>query len=87
MNIIITLIVGAAAGWLADRVFKKFSFSLLMQIVLGIAGAFVGSKLLDGELNTMLGLHDIVSRILEAFLGAVLILFVVGLVKSFQGKK
>jgi len=83
MNLIITILVGAAAGWLADLVFKKFSLSLLYQIILGIAGAFVGSWILAGELHTMLGLPDIVSRILEAFAGSAVILLVVGLVKRF----
>lgn len=86
MNLLITILVGAAAGWLADFVFKKFSLSLLYQIILGIAGAFVGSWILGGELHTMLGLPDIVSRILEAFVGAAVILLVVGLVKRFTSK-
>ncbi len=86
MNLIITILVGAVAGWLADAVFKKFSLSLLYQIGLGILGAYVGGLLLDGELNSMLGLPDIASRILEAFIGAVVILFIVGLVKGFTKK-
>ncbi len=86
MNLIITLLVGAVAGYLADLAFKRFSLSLLYQIILGIAGAFVGSWLLDGELNSMLGLPDIVSRIIEAFIGAALILLIVMLVKRFTAK-
>jgi uncharacterized membrane protein YeaQ/YmgE (transglycosylase-associated protein family) len=86
MNLLITILVGAIAGWLADLVFKKFSLSLIYQIILGIGGAFVGSWLLGGELNSMLGLPDLISRILEAFVGAVLILFLVGLFKRFSAK-
>jgi uncharacterized membrane protein YeaQ/YmgE (transglycosylase-associated protein family) len=86
MNLLITILVGAIAGWLADLVFKKFSLSLIYQIILGIGGAFVGSWLLSGELNSMLGLPDLISRILEAFVGAVLILFLVGLFKRFSAK-
>ncbi len=86
MNFIITILVGAAAGFLADLAFKRFSFSLPIQILLGIGGAFVGNWLLDGELNSMLGLPDIVSRIAEAFCGAAVILFVIILFKKFTTK-
>lgn len=86
MNFLITILVGAIAGWLADLAFKKFSLSLIYQIILGIGGAFLGGWLLGGELNSMLGLPDLISRILEAFVGAVLILFLVGLFKRFSGK-
>ncbi|MBC8155510.1 MAG: GlsB/YeaQ/YmgE family stress response membrane protein, partial [Bacteroidetes bacterium] len=42
MGFIVSIIVGAVAGFLADLVFKRFSFSLIMQILLGIVGGFVG---------------------------------------------
>jgi uncharacterized membrane protein YeaQ/YmgE (transglycosylase-associated protein family) len=86
MNLIITILVGAVAGWLADLAFKKFSLSLLFQILLGIAGAFVGSWLFDGEIHTMLGLPDLISRIIEAFVGASVILLIVMLVRRFTTK-
>jgi uncharacterized membrane protein YeaQ/YmgE (transglycosylase-associated protein family) len=86
MNLLITILVGAVAGWLADLAFKSFSLSLLYQILLGIAGAFVGSWLFDGELHSMLGLPDLISRILEAFIGAAVILLIVMLVKRVTAK-
>lgn len=86
MSLIITIIVGAAAGWLADLAFKSFSLSLLYQILLGIAGALVGHWLLDGELHTMLGLPDILSRIAEAFVGASVILLLVMLYRRYSKK-
>jgi uncharacterized membrane protein YeaQ/YmgE (transglycosylase-associated protein family) len=55
MNLLITILVGAIAGWLADLAYKKFILSLLYQIILGIAGAFVGSYLLGGAIQTELG--------------------------------
>lgn len=86
MNLLVTILVGAVAGWLADLAFKRFSLSLIYQIILGIAGAFVGSWLLGGELHSMLGLPDLISRIVEAFVGAAVILLVVMLVKKFTQK-
>ncbi|MFN3848329.1 MAG: GlsB/YeaQ/YmgE family stress response membrane protein [Spirosomataceae bacterium] len=86
MSFIITLIVGGLAGFLADLVFKKFSFSLLVQIILGIAGAFVGRFIFDGEFQTMLGLPEVVSRIIEAFVGASVILLIISLYKKYVAK-
>ena len=42
-SLLITLIIGAIAGWLAGMVVKGFGFGLLGNIVIGIIGAFVGS--------------------------------------------
>ena len=42
---IMTIIIGALAGWIAEKV-MKFDTGLLMNIVLGIAGAIVGNFLL-----------------------------------------
>lgn len=86
MSLIITIIVGAVAGWLADLAFKSFSLSLLYQILLGIAGALVGNWILEGELNTILGLPGIVSRIIEAFIGASVILLIVMLYRRYTKK-
>lgn len=83
MELLITILVGAAAGFLADVVFKSFSFSLIMQIVLGIAGAFVGKFIFAGEFSSMLGLPLIVGQILEAFIGAAVILGVIVLYRKF----
>lgn len=86
MNLIITIIVGGIAGWLADLAFKRFSLSLIYQILLGIAGAFVGKYLFDGEFQTMLGLPDFVARVVEAFIGAAVILGLIILYKRFSSK-
>ncbi|RFS14991.1 GlsB/YeaQ/YmgE family stress response membrane protein [Emticicia sp. C21] len=86
MSLIVTILVGAIAGWLADLAFKSFSLSLLYQILLGIAGALVGHWLLEGELNTMLGLPSILSRIIEAFIGASVILLLVLLYRRYSKK-
>ncbi len=86
MSLIITILVGAVAGWLADLAFKSFSLSLLYQILLGIAGALVGNWLLEGELKTMLGLPSIISRIIEAFIGASVILLIVMLYRRYTKK-
>ncbi|WP_428658006.1 GlsB/YeaQ/YmgE family stress response membrane protein [Runella sp.] len=86
MNIIITIIVGAIAGWLADLAFKRFSFSTLYQIGLGIAGAFVGSFLFEGEFHSLLGLPVFIGRVIEAFIGAAVILGLIILYRRLTDK-
>ena len=84
MGIIVSILVGAVAGWLADLVFKRFSFSIWLQILIGIAGSFIGSWVLGNDLQVMFGLPDLLARILTAFLGALVILGIVAFFKSRQ---
>ena len=44
-SIIVFLIIGAVAGWLAGVVMKGGGFGLLGDIVIGIIGAFIGGWL------------------------------------------
>jgi uncharacterized membrane protein YeaQ/YmgE (transglycosylase-associated protein family) len=58
----------------------------LYQIILGIAGAIVGSYFLDGEIQTELGLPEFLSRVIEAFIGVAIILLAVLLFKKVTSK-
>lgn len=75
MGILLSILVGAIAGWLADLVFKRFSFSLLTEILLGIAGGFVGGLIFGRDGSTL-------DQILTAFVGAVIILGIAALIKG-----
>lgn len=75
MGLLVSILVGAIAGWLADLVFKRFSFSLLVQILLGIAGGFVGGLLFGRG-------GGLIDQILTAFVGAVIILGIAALIKG-----
>jgi uncharacterized membrane protein YeaQ/YmgE (transglycosylase-associated protein family) len=39
--LIIFIIIGAIAGWLAGTIYKGYGFGLLGNIVVGIVGAFL----------------------------------------------
>lgn len=82
MNLLVSILVGAIAGWLADKLFTRFSFSIWMQIGLGILGGFVGGWILGNDLEQLLGMSSIVARIITSFLGALIILFIAGLIKG-----
>ena len=45
VGILITLAIGAAAGWLAGLLVEGAGFGLLWNIIIGIAGAFVAGWL------------------------------------------
>ena len=75
MGILYSIPVGGIAGFLADLVFKRFSFSLIVQILLGIVGGFVGGMLF-GRGGSM------IDQILTAFVGAVIVLGIAALIKG-----
>ncbi len=77
-SIIVWLIVGAIAGWLAGMVVKGGGFGLIGDIVVGIVGAVIAGWLLP-QLGIHLGV-GIVAAIIDAFIGAVILLVILRLV-------
>ena len=78
-SILVIVIIGAIAGWLAGQIVKGFGFGLLGNVVVGILGAFVA-----GLIFPVIGLGfggGIVGAIIHATLGAVILLFLITLVK------
>ena len=82
LNIIAWIIVGGVAGWLASVVMKtNASQGLVMDIVVGIIGGFLGGFVLSalGVQSEVTGLN--VTSILVAFIGAVILLGILRLVR------
>jgi uncharacterized membrane protein YeaQ/YmgE (transglycosylase-associated protein family) len=77
--VIIWLIVGGVAGWLAGLLMKGGGFGLIGNIVLGIVGAFVAGLLLPA-IGIVIG-GGIIAAIVNAFIGACVVLLIVGLIK------
>ncbi len=82
MDLIYTLIIGAASGWLAGLLFKGGGFGLLGNIIIGIVGGFIGFWLF-GKLGISLG-SGTLSTVLTSAAGAIVLLFIAGL---FRGGK
>jgi len=78
-TLLIWLLVGAVAGWLAGMIVKGGGFGLLGDIVVGIVGAFAGGWLLP-QLGIHLGV-GIVSVIASATIGAVVLLLILRVVR------
>ena len=78
MNLLIFLLIGALAGWLAGLVMKGRGLGVLGNIIVGVIGAFLGGWLLP-----MLGVSfgGNIGLFITAFIGAVILLALVGLIK------
>jgi uncharacterized membrane protein YeaQ/YmgE (transglycosylase-associated protein family) len=77
--ILIILIVGAVAGWLAGLIVRGAGFGLIGDIIIGIVGAFIA-----GWLFPRLGVHimsGMIGAIIHATIGAVILLLVIRLIR------
>jgi len=78
-HIIIWLIIGAIAGWLAGMVVRGGGFGLIGDIIIGIIGAVIAGWLLP-RLGIFIG-HGFVGAVIDAFIGAVILLLIIRLVR------
>ncbi len=71
--------IGALAGWLAGFIMRGGGFGLLMNILLGVAGAYVGAFVFR-----FLGIatHGLVGMLITATAGAAILLFLAGLLRK-----
>ncbi|HEY0847566.1 GlsB/YeaQ/YmgE family stress response membrane protein [Herbaspirillum sp. HC18] len=84
MNFIIWIVVGGILGWLASLVMRTdASQGLLLNIVVGIVGALLGGWLLAPLFGTgTINQNDFsISSLLVSFLGAVILLAIVNLLR------
>jgi uncharacterized membrane protein YeaQ/YmgE (transglycosylase-associated protein family) len=75
------IIVGLVAGILASLVLGGTGYGLIGDIVIGIVGSFVGSWLFR-ELHWSVPLQGLAGTILVAFIGAVVLLLALRLIRS-----
>jgi uncharacterized membrane protein YeaQ/YmgE (transglycosylase-associated protein family) len=78
-SLIVFLVVGAIAGWLAGVIVKGYGFGLLGNIVVGVIGSFVGGWLFS-RLALFHG-NGLIGSVIGATVGAVLLLLVIRLVR------
>ena len=78
-GLIFWLIIGGVAGWLAGKLMRGDGFGLIGDIAVGVIGGFIG-----GWLAGLLGIHiggGIIASLVTATAGAVLLVFILRLVK------
>lgn len=78
-TLIIWIVVGAIAGWLAGLIVRGFGFGLVGNIIVGILGAILGGWLLGAA--GVAFTTGILNTILTAILGAVVLLLIVRVLK------
>jgi uncharacterized membrane protein YeaQ/YmgE (transglycosylase-associated protein family) len=79
MNLIILLVVGGVIGWLASLIMRTDAQQgILLNIVVGIVGAFIASLLLGGSITS--GAITL-TTVLASLVGAIVLLAIVNLVR------
>ena len=73
-NIIVALVMGVVAGWLAS--FVVGGHGIIQYLISGILGSFVGSYALN-KMGVNLGIHNEIGRdVVTATIGAVIVMIV-----------
>ncbi len=78
MEIVVILLIGAAAGWLGSVIYKGSGLGIIGNIVVGIIGSFVGFWLL-GKLGINLG-PGWIAAIITGAVGAIIVLILLNLI-------
>ena len=82
-SLLVILFVGLVAGWLAGHIVRGTGFGIIGDLIVGIAGAFIGSWLLP-----QVGIHlgtGVINAIVNATIGAMLLLLIVRLFRGGSG--
>ncbi len=81
-SVVVWLVIGAVAGFLAGLIVKGYGFGTVGNIIVGIIGSIVGGAILP-----RLGLYsggNLVGEIISATAGAVILLFLIGLLRRTE---
>jgi uncharacterized membrane protein YeaQ/YmgE (transglycosylase-associated protein family) len=78
-SIVLFLLIGLLAGWLAGRIMRGGGFGLMGDLIVGVIGALLG-----GWLFNLLGisLGGILGAIVTALIGAIVLLYLLRLIKK-----
>ncbi len=79
MSILVFLLIGAIAGWLAGLIVRGGGFGLIGDILVGIIGAFIAGLILP-RIGVSLG-GGVLGAILGATIGAVVLLLILRVVR------
>ncbi|MFQ3182721.1 MAG: putative membrane protein YeaQ/YmgE (transglycosylase-associated protein family) [Polaribacter sp.] len=79
-GLLYTIIIGAVCGYIADVLMSDNGYGLIISIIIGIAGSFVGTWAF-GQLGISIG-SGWISDIIKGASGAIIILFILGIIKG-----
>lgn len=78
-SLLVFIIIGAIAGWLAGLIVSGFGFGLIGNIIVGIVGAFIAGWLFP-RLGFAIG-GGVLAAIINATIGAIILLVLVKVLK------
>lgn len=78
ISVLLFIVIGLVAGWLAGLVFRGKGFGLLGNLIVGGIGAIVG-----GIIFNLIGIHffGLLGNLISAFVGAVIFVLIIILIK------
>jgi uncharacterized membrane protein YeaQ/YmgE (transglycosylase-associated protein family) len=79
MNIILFLLIGIAAGWLAGQIMKGKGFGLVGNLIVGVVGALLGGYIFGALGVTAYG---IIGSLISALVGAIILLWIISMIKK-----
>jgi uncharacterized membrane protein YeaQ/YmgE (transglycosylase-associated protein family) len=79
-RLLVILLVGLVAGWLAGQIVRGGGFGLIGDIVIGVLGAFIGDWILP-RLGIYLGVGT-AAHIVDATIGAIVLLLLLRLMRG-----
>lgn len=79
VDIIIWLVIGGIAGWLAGLLVEGYGFGLIGNIAVGIVGALIAGWLLPRIGFVLIGGY--IAAIINAIIGAVILLVIIGFIR------
>ena len=87
MNILVWIIFGALAGWIASMIMNKNKqMGAIANIVVGVIGAFIGGYIMDFfGADGITGFN--LQSLIVAVVGAVVLLYVIGLISGRRGRR
>jgi uncharacterized membrane protein YeaQ/YmgE (transglycosylase-associated protein family) len=79
-SLIVILIVGLIAGWLAGQIMRGAGYGIIADIIIGIVGAFIGNWLWVALHLPTIG-NGWISAIVISTVGALVLLFILRLIR------
>jgi uncharacterized membrane protein YeaQ/YmgE (transglycosylase-associated protein family) len=78
-NLLLFLLIGVLAGFIAGKIFKGSGFGLVGDLIVGVIGAFIG-----GWVFGLLGISSggIIGLLIAAVVGALILLYVIRLARA-----
>ena len=80
-SLLVTLLVGAVAGWLAGLVVRASGYGIIGDVIIGLLGGFAGTYLLTAMGTIPHFGSPLLDRGVVALIGAVVLMLIVGLLR------